>query len=1143
MVFGGEVVGGRDAVGEAHLVDPAGPGAVARSVAVAARQVAEAERGVVVRHGDDRRRPDQGAVLVDAAGRAVVDEHEVAPDVPKRGPEVELGGGCAGTERSDVVGRSIVGDLDREGAVGRAFVVCFLPLADKFVVVVVEVLVLEPAGDDERVAEVERRAGAGIGDKHAAELVAFALLRGGGADHDRLAKHAFLVRDGRLRLFAVDSDGGGGVRVGAVGARGVGVAQVPDAGVAAPDLRRGGAGVGERGAVARLDGGALRIGGDLHPHDRNTVRVPCVELPRQQVAAFVDELEARLRDVGVMESVDTRLGEAERNRNAGGGRPGVGDRRREVLVGGGRLLRERDVEARAAALRRVGGAVQGGGRPRVPDVGSDVQPGRRPGERPVGGERPERELRQGREIGAVEDGDGRRGGEVHERNGECRVGTGDRGGGRADARGVGIGQLGRAERREGGGVGDRVVLRPDPVARGESVEDAQLVHVAAEAIVGRIVPEGSEGPIREGRVGIHEAVRAVRLVVLDAVEVGDEPRAGPVVGKGDVAPGPRGEARARQVGARRPGVAALVGDGKARPRLGQHHEALAVGVPRLAVAHEDVGAVVVLAAVSVAIEPAGDGEAAGVRKLRRRLVDVDAHGVVGGLADSAAGLSGGRVRRDGRRAGGDREAVADGVRQRVAAVDHDRVARPDVGRVDGGQRGGVRPVEQVERRRRSREGRNLDPDVGHAARIPRLDLVREHRAVRGREAQVRAVRRTVAVVEAGGLARREPHEDREVCQRLRPRVAGNRDRDALREASRSDHVARPERGHGRFGPVDAVARDDLPPVGRGGIEAGEGRRVGSRRKRRAECVRRRCRKRGVGPVDESRLGAPALADIQRPRCRERILPDDVVARRGDGDQVRVDEQSDFPGDCIHLHGGQRRVVDAQVVDEAAVLHLAGLIGAETFAELHSAGAARCVAQGELGCVGDQIAVHVKARAGQLRDDGDEVKGRVAIREGCIQKLCRGGFLGAQSDDERTRLGAAANHQVFFRRFATDVQRDAVRPRAERHHRRDGESSPGRRVFAVGRRVRRESVGVERPAVRHAGRIRCSSLVGERDGGRALVRRGEARGAGLGLEVPPDRGHEAGGVRVRRADGRRGERGEDEKREDGAVHANLNGSTV
>ena len=395
MVFGGEVVGGRDAVGEADLVDPAAPGAVARSVAISVRQVAEAERSVVVRHGDDRRRPDQGAVLVDAAGRAVVDEHEVAPDVPKRGPEVELGRGGAGTERRDVVGRSVVGDLDREGAVGRAFVVCFLPLAEELVPVVVEVLVLEPAGDRERVAEVERSVRAGVGDEHAAERVAFALLRGGGADHDRPAEHALLVRDGSLRLLAVDAGGGGGVRVGAVGARGVGVAQVPDAGVAAPDLRRGGADVGERGAVARLDGGALRVGGNLDPDDRNAVRVPGVELPRQQVAAFVDELEARLRDVRIAEAVDAVLGEAERNRNAGGGRPGVGDRRREVLVGGGRLLRERDVEARAAALRRVGGAVQGGGRLRVPDIGADVQPGRRPGERPVGGERPEREFRQG----------------------------------------------------------------------------------------------------------------------------------------------------------------------------------------------------------------------------------------------------------------------------------------------------------------------------------------------------------------------------------------------------------------------------------------------------------------------------------------------------------------------------------------------------------------------------------------------------------------------------------------------------------------------------------------------------------------------------------------------------------------------------
>ena len=196
---------------------------------------------------------------------------------------------------------------------------------------------------------------------------------------------------------------------------------------------------------------------------------------------------------------------------------------------------------------------------------------------------------------------------------------------RAKPRQVQIVQLGRRERNERRRVGDRVVFRLDPVGGGESIEDAQLVHVASEAIDGRVVPERTESPIRKVLVGVHEVVRAVRLVVLDAVEVGDEPQTGLVVGKGDVAPLPRGEAGTDEVRSRRPGVAALVGDGEAFPRLGQDRKALAVVPPRLAVGHKDVGAVVIVAAFSVALEPAGDGEAAGVRKLRRRLGDIDAH--------------------------------------------------------------------------------------------------------------------------------------------------------------------------------------------------------------------------------------------------------------------------------------------------------------------------------------------------------------------------------------------------------------------------------------------------------------------------------------------------------------------------------------
>ena len=154
IVFGGEIFGGQNAVRKMHLVNPAGPGGIARSVAISARQITETQRGVVVRHFDDCRRSDQGSILVDAAGLALIDECNVAPAVLERGLEVELGGSAGGPAGSDVVPASVVADFDGEGAVGRILVARLLPLSEDLIPVVVEILVLEPAGDDERVTEV-----------------------------------------------------------------------------------------------------------------------------------------------------------------------------------------------------------------------------------------------------------------------------------------------------------------------------------------------------------------------------------------------------------------------------------------------------------------------------------------------------------------------------------------------------------------------------------------------------------------------------------------------------------------------------------------------------------------------------------------------------------------------------------------------------------------------------------------------------------------------------------------------------------------------------------------------------------------------------------------------------------------------------
>ena len=110
----------------------------------------------------------------------------------------------------------------------------------------------------------------------------------------------------------------------------------------------------------------------------------------------------------------------------------------------------------------------------------------------------------------------------------------------------------------------------------------------------------------------------------------------------------------------------------------------------------------------------------------------------------------------------------------------------------------------------------------------------------------------------------------------------------------------------------------------------------------------------------------------------------------------------------------------------------------------------------------------------------------------------------------TGVSAASDDQVAGSR--AEVQRDAVRIRAEGHHQGEGERIPRRRERA-GSRIRCELRRVNGPAVRDARLVGRGSLARERNGRRALVRRGETRCTGLGLEVPPDRGHEAGGVRI------------------------------
>ena len=139
-------------------------------------------------------------------------------------------------------------------------------------------------------------------------------------------------------------------------------------------------------------------------------------------------------------------------------------------------------------------------------------------------------------------------------------------------------------------------------------------------------------------------------------------------------------------------------------------------------------------------------------------------------------------------------------------------------------------------------------------------------------------------------------------------------------------------------------------------------------------------------------------------------------------------------------------------------------------------------------------------------------GRI-ILERRLQIVPRGNLPEVAADDKRARGRAAADDQVPFAGFIAEVQRDAVLGRPEVHDEGHGVGAAGRRE-RTGSRIRRELRRVDgvRPADRTR-RIRFGSFARERDGRRALVRRGETIRRWLGFEVPPDRRHKAGDVRI------------------------------
>ncbi len=177
----------------------------------------------------------------------------------------------------------------------------------------------------------------------------------------------------------------------------------------------------------------------------------------------------------------------------------------------------------------------------------------------------------------------------------------------------------------------------------------------------------------------------------------------------------------------------------------------------------------------------------GVGERRRGVRDVDADRVGDGLADAAADPAGVRGRRDVRRARRGGRASRDRVGDRVAAVDHDGVALPDVAR-----RGGTGIARAVDHRELGavRHARERDPDERLAVLVPLVDLAGEEISGGVEEADVGAVpEQAVRVVEPGDRGRGDAHQHGEVRERgavLGLRVAVDREDDAAGEARGCD---------------------------------------------------------------------------------------------------------------------------------------------------------------------------------------------------------------------------------------------------------------------------------------------------------------------------------------------------------------------
>ena len=179
---------------EAHLVDPAAPRGVADLAVGDVAGVAERQRAVVVPAGHDGRRVDESAVRVDVARRAVEREGEIPP--VRRHARGRRHDGARGSRRAAHVhrhGRHLVAaDLDREGVHVVARVARSGALVEEVVVVVLGVVVLEPAGDGEVLAAVNRAVLAGIEHEHAARIVV-AGLRPAVVHAEALADRAGLI--------------------------------------------------------------------------------------------------------------------------------------------------------------------------------------------------------------------------------------------------------------------------------------------------------------------------------------------------------------------------------------------------------------------------------------------------------------------------------------------------------------------------------------------------------------------------------------------------------------------------------------------------------------------------------------------------------------------------------------------------------------------------------------------------------------------------------------------------------------------------------------------------------------------------------------------------------------------------------------